>query len=142
MWLDNLKEIKAEKKMSTKQIADKANLPEKTVARVLSGKTASPYLDTLDRIADALGVSVGDILAGTKTVIGDSSMRDLQAELAEITQERDSLITEKDFLAAENAVLNEKVSALTAETVLLRNQLLHKEELLAVHTYYMTKLKQ
>lgn len=142
MWLDNLKEIKAEKKMSTKQIADRAGLPEKTVTRVLSGRTSSPYLDTLDRIAMALGVTIGDILAGTKAVISDSTVPDLQITIDEITRERDAVIAERDLLLAENEILKKKVDALSAETELLKTQLLHKEELLAVHSFYMAKMKQ
>ena len=41
MWLDNLKDLKKEKGLSTKQLAELANLPERTVIRVLSGSTAN-----------------------------------------------------------------------------------------------------
>ena len=91
MWLDNLKEIKQEKKMSTKQIAELANLPEKTVTRVLSGKTANPYIDTLDRIATALDCSIGDILAGTKAVVGDVSLSTLQENITSVVAEKETV---------------------------------------------------
>ena len=68
MWLDNLKRIKQEKNLSTAQLADKANLPEKTVIRILKGTTANPYMDTLDRLASAMDCTVGDILADTGAV--------------------------------------------------------------------------
>ena len=44
MWLDNLKEIKAEKKMSTKQIADRAGLPEKNGHTCPFGENFVPLL--------------------------------------------------------------------------------------------------
>lgn len=47
MWLDNLKELKKRTGMSTKQIADKTNLPERTVTRIFGGDTDNPYVDTL-----------------------------------------------------------------------------------------------
>ena len=34
MWLDNLKDLKAKTGMSSKQIAEKTNLPERTVIRI------------------------------------------------------------------------------------------------------------
>ena len=129
MWLDNLKELKQEKKMTTRQIAEKANLPKKTVTRVLSGHTTNPYIDTLDRIATALGCSIGDILAGTKAVVGDSNLSTLQESVDVVTAER-------DLLQAENAILKDNVAALTAEINMLKMQLMHKEEIIALHNYY------
>lgn len=46
----------------------------------------------------------------------------------------------RDMIAAENAVLKEKIAALTAENNLLSMQLKHKEEIIAIHNYY-NKLK-
>jgi transcriptional regulator with XRE-family HTH domain len=136
MWLDNLKEFKKEANMSTKQLAERSNLPEKTVARILSGKTANPYIDTLDRLAAALNCTIGDILAGTKAVVGDSSLSELHDTVTAVTAEKDVVEAEKDLIVAENNILKDKVNALTAENELLKTQLAHKEELLAVHNYY------
>ena len=97
MWLDNLKELKKEKGMTTKQLAEKANLPEKTVSRILSGKTANPYIDTLDRLATALGCKIGDILAGTNTVIGDKKLPALQEEVDTVTAEKKRCRSRKRF---------------------------------------------
>lgn len=133
MWLDNLKELKREKNISTKQLAEKANLPEKTVVRILSGNTANPYLDTLDRLAMALECTIGDILAGTKVVVGNSTLSTLQERI-------DTIAAERDLVIAENSILKDKVTALTAENELLKMQLKHKEEIIALHNYY-NKLK-
>lgn len=140
MWLDNLKELKLEKKMSTKQIADKANLPDKTVCRVLSGHTTNPYIDTLDRIATALGASIGDILAGTKAVVGDTNLSALQENLDAVTAEKETIVAERDLIIAENAILKDKVSTLSAENEILKMQIMHKDEIIALHNYY-NKLK-
>lgn len=130
MWLENLKELKKEKGLSAKALAQKANLPEKTVTRILSGTTLNPYIDTLDRLATALDCTIGDILADTKVVVGDETLSSLQSNL-------DAVTAEKDLAVAENAILKDKVATLTAENDLLKMQLMHKEELLAVHNYYI-----
>ena len=140
MWLDNLKELKAEKQMSAKQIAEKANLPEKTVCRILSGHTMNPYIDTLDRIATALGASIGDIVAGTNTVVGNTNLSTLQDTLNAVTTEKEKIIAERDLIFAENTILKDKVSTLTAENEMLKIQIMHKDEIIALHNYY-NKLK-
>lgn len=133
MWLDNLKELKKRTGMSSKQIAEKTNLPERTVVRIFSGDTDNPYVDTLHRIVSVLGGSLDDILADTKVVVGEKNLVTLQENVEVATAER-------DLIAAENAILKDKVAALTAEIEMLKMQLNHKEELLALHNYY-NKLK-
>jgi transcriptional regulator with XRE-family HTH domain len=129
MWLDNLKELKKGTGMSTKQIADKTNLPERTVNRIFSGDTDNPYVDTLHRIVTVLGGSLDGILADSKVVVGNHDLVTLQENVDVITAERDLII-------AENNMLKEKVTALTSENELLKLKIMHKDELLALHNYY------
>ena len=133
MWLDNLKELKKETGMSVKQIADKTNLPERTVIRIFSGDTDNPYVDTLHRIVTVLGGSLDDILANTKVVVGEANLVTLQENVDVATAER-------DLIAAENAILKDKVATLTAENEMLKREIKHKEEIIALHNYYI-KLK-
>ena len=133
MWLDNLKELKKEKGMSSKQIAELTNLPERTVARIFSGDTEDPRVDTVRRIVTVLGGSLDDIFAESGAVIGNNSLIALQGTVSRLTEEN-------ELLTAENAMLNNKVVALTAENDLLRLKLEHKEEIIFLHNYY-TKLK-
>ena len=133
MWLENLRELKKMTGMSKKQIAEQTNLPERTVNRIFSGETDNPYVDTLHRIVTVLGGSLDDILADTKMVVGEQNLVTLQENVDVVTAERDLII-------AENAMLKEKVTALTSENELLKLKLMHKEELLALHNYY-NKLK-
>jgi transcriptional regulator with XRE-family HTH domain len=132
MWLDNLKELKKAKGMSTKQIADATNLPERTVNRIFSGDTDNPYVDTLHRIVSVLGGSLDNILADTKTVVGSTDLITLQDDI-------DRLNNEATILQAENAVLKDKVCTLTAENDMLRMKLEHKEEIISLHNYYIKK---
>lgn len=129
MWLDNIKELKKAKGMSAKQIAEATKLPERTVTRIFSGDTDNPYVDTLHRIVTVLGGSLDDILADTKVVVGDANLVTLQENVDVVTAER-------DLLSAENAILKDKVATLTAENDMLKMQLKHKEEIIALHNYY------
>jgi transcriptional regulator with XRE-family HTH domain len=133
MWLDNIKELKKKTGMSVKQIADATKLPERTVTRIFSGDTDNPYVDTLHRIVTVLGGSLDDILADTKLVVGEQDLVTLQENVEVATAER-------DLITAENAILKDKVATLTAEVEMLKMQLKHKEEIIALHNYY-NKLK-
>lgn len=132
MWLDTLKELKKSKGLSSKQIAEMTNLPERTVARVFSGDTPNPYADTLYRIVSVLGGSLDDILADSKAVVGSKTLATVQEEL-------DKATAELMLVKAENTVLNDKAKALETENELLKLKLAHKEELLALHNYYIKR---
>lgn len=129
MWLTKLKELKAAKGLSTKQIAEKTKLPERTVTRLFSGETDSPYVDTLHRIVVALGGSLDDILADANVVVSTQT-------LAEVQENTASIIAERDQLLEEAAILKAKLDVLTREHDFLKMKLAHKEELLAVHNHY------
>lgn len=129
MWLDRLKELKDEKHMSAKQIAEKANMSERTVSRIFSGDTDAPYVDTLQRIAAALDASLDDIIGDSKAVVGSKNLATLQEEV-------DRLTAENEMLTAKNTVLESKVTSLSSEIDMLRLKLEHKEEIIALHNMY------
>ena len=136
MWLDNLKELKAKQGMSSKQIAEKTNLPERTVIRIFSGDTDNPYVDTLRRIVAVLGGSLDDIFAETKIVVASQDLITAQEEVKTLTMEIERLNSEVALLNTENAILKDKNATLSAEVDLLRLKLEHKEEIIALHNYY------
>lgn len=133
MWLDNLKDLKKQSGMSAKQIAEKTNLPERTVSRIFSGDTDNPYMDTLRRIVAVLGGSLDDIFAESKMRVANTDLIALQAEY-------DKLAAEASDLRAENVSLKDKNVTLEVENDRLRLTLEHKEEIIALHNYY-NKLK-
>lgn len=133
MWLDNLRNLKKQTGMSIKQVADATKLPERTVSRIFSGDTDNPYVDTLHRIVTVLGGSLDDILADTKMVVGEKNLVTLQENVDVVTAER-------DLIVAENAILKDKVASLTAENDMLKMEIKHKDEIIALHNYY-NKLK-
>ena len=133
MWLENLKELKKKTGMSSKQIAEKTRLPERTVSRIFSGETDHPYADTLDLIVKALGYDLGDIFADTGVVVATESLLEVK-DIVDVAE------AEKEAVRIENEMLKAKKAALTTEIELLKKELLHKEELLALHNFY-NKLK-
>ena len=125
MWLDNLKDLKKQSGMSAKQIADKTNLPERTVSRIFSGDTENPYMDTLRRIVDVLGGSLDDLFVESKVRVANTDLIALQAEY-------DKLAAEASDLRAENVRLKDENASLKAELDRLRLTLAHKEEILSL----------
>jgi transcriptional regulator with XRE-family HTH domain len=136
MWLDNLKELKKSKGMSAKQIAEKTNLPERTVTRIFSGDTDNPYVDTLHRIVTVLGGSLDDILADTKVVVATESLVEVKETLEEVKGTATVMEAQRDLVKIENERLKVENANMATELQLLKKELQHKEELLALHNYY------
>lgn len=137
MWLENLRELRAAKgNPPYKQIAEKSSVPERTVTRIFSGETGSPSMETLRKIVvKALGGSLDDIFADTNVVVGRMDLAELQAEV-------DRLNGEIERLNGVVAVYAKDVEDLVAENDILRLKLEHKEELLALHDYYIKKASE
>ena len=115
--------------MSSKQIAEKTNLPERTVSRIFAGESDHPYADTLDRIVKVLGYDLGDIFADTEVIVASPKLVEIKDTVNVVEAERDLILAENEMLKSKNAVL-------TAEIELLKRELQHKDELLALHAYY------
>ena len=135
MWLDNLKELKKQSGMSAKQIAEKTNLPERTVSRIFSGDTENPYMDTLRRIVDVLGGSLDDIFVESRVRVANTDLIALQAEYDKLAAEASDLRDENVRLKDENAILK-------AELDHLHLTLAHKEENLAYQKQIMELQEQ
>ena len=129
MWLENLKELKKAKGMTTKQIADATKIPESTLKRIFAGDTEDPYVSTIHRIVTVLGGSLDHILADTNAVLSTES-------LAEVKERSEAAESELDLVLAELEMLRAKTAVQEQEIVILTEQIKHKDELLAVHNYY------
>lgn len=113
MWLENLKALKKKSSLTTKQIIELSGVPERSVNRIFAGETECPRVETLYQIVKVLGGSLDAILAGTQTVVGSETTETLQ----------------------------ETVDKLSAENERLKLELKHKEEMLALHNYYIEYIK-
>ena len=129
MWLENLKELKKRAGMSSKQIAERTNLPERTVSRIFSGETDHPRVDTIHIIVSVLGGTLNDIFADTNVVVATESLVEVK-EVVEVVE------AERDLILAENEMLKAKTAAQETEIALLKERLQHKEEIIALHNYY------
>ena len=129
-WLINLNEYRIRVNMSVKEVAERANVSEKTAHRIFSGESKSPSVETVRKMIRAMGGTLNEIFEESGAVIGGQDLVTLQAEV-------DRLSAELSMLQAENVVLNGKADALSAENDLLRLKLEHKDELLALHNYYI-----
>lgn len=129
MWLENLKELKKKSGMTSKQIAEMTHLPERTVVRIFSGETEHPYADTLDRIVKVFNCDLGDIFSDTEVIVGTPELVEIKETASIVEAERDLIVTENEMLKAKNA-------ALTTEIELLKREIQHKDELIALHNYY------
>lgn len=140
MWLENLKELKIKAGMSSKQVAEKTGLPERTVARIFSGETDNPYVDTLRRIVTSLGSSLNDIFADTKAVVASESLAEAKEAATEAVAERDQAATENEELKAKIAELEKTIAVLEDRDKSLREKIDGlKDEILDVHRYYMRR---
>ena len=135
-WLVNLKELKAKTGMSCKQIADKENLSEKSVARVFSGEAKNPGVDLIRRIIHALGGTWSEIFGESGAVIGGQDLATLQTEVDRLVQENDLLSSNLKIATLDLGVQKEKNAALEAEVALLRVKLDYEAKLNAVHSFY------
>lgn len=61
---NNIKEIRKNRKMTQRQLAEKANVSKSTIERLESGKLKNIEAGKLLRIAEALDTSVNDMMFG------------------------------------------------------------------------------
>ena len=129
MWLENLKELKKAKRMTSKQIADATKIPESTIKRIFSGETDDPYVSTIHRIVTVLGGSLDHILADTNAVLSTES-------LAAVKENAEIVDAERKLVLAELEMLRAKTAAQETEILLLKEQIKHKDEILALINYF------
>ena len=114
-FIDNVNIIRKEKGITTKMLAERANLPIETIQRILDGSTENPRLDTVKRIADALEVELWELF-----YTGDKSFISMQQELISLRTERDALVVENatqkitiEFLREKNDKLKDQIIDIT-----------------------------
>ena len=119
MWKDKILEAKAAKGISTKVIAEKTKLSEKTVARILKGETLFPSVDTVLDIGAAVGLSERELFSETNLVVANDDLVRLQTEIASLMDKCVRLEDENDRL---------RTSLSHKEEILL-----HKDEIISLY---------
>ena len=141
MWRDRIVEAKKSKNITTKMMSEKVMLPEQTIARILSGKTETPRIDTVLDLGASVGLSPWELFSDTISVLGDKNLTMLQEELDRANAALLALQAEFASLSEETTDLKLKNISLQAENDMLRMKLEHTEEILALHNYYQSFIK-
>ena len=122
MYRDKLEELRKEKHLTNKTWAEMSGVSVDTITRIIHPEHPtkdSPKVSTLEDLCKPLGVEIWEVF-----YLGDRSLIDLQAEIA-------SLKTERDTLIAENGALKDKVETLRDKVDSL------KDDIISVHNYYI-----
>lgn len=61
MWLDNLKKMKEQSGMTTKEISKHSGIPEPTLEKLFSGATKDPKLSTMQKLVHFFGYTLDDL---------------------------------------------------------------------------------
>ena len=62
MWIDELKKMKKESGLTTKEIAERSHLPEPTLEKLFSGVTKDPRLTTMQELVHFFGYTLDDLV--------------------------------------------------------------------------------
>ena len=135
MYFKRLEKAFADSKLTQKQLAERSQVSEKTVARMLSNPDYHATVDVLDRITQTLNITMHELFTETDMVL---IRKDVLAELEEAKRFAD----EGKTLSAENTSLKEEVHSLKKENGDLQAKLKHKEEIITVHQSYKTLLDE
>ena len=135
MFRERILEEKKRLNISTRTMSDTSqlHLPEETIRRVLSGKTADPGIKTVLDLAESVGLNPYEAFMDATLAKEFKAFLDLKSKGEETEAERIRIIAENESLKATNSGLVDRIRV-------LEMQLSHKEELLALHNYYI-KLK-
>jgi transcriptional regulator with XRE-family HTH domain len=100
-FLERLRVLKDKSGMTTKQIADKCNIPESTVARIFSGKTPNPTIITIMAMTKAMGGTAADIFddnaqVNTAPAIPQVVVSDMERQNEEVKELYKNIIKSKD----------------------------------------------
>lgn len=100
-FLERLRALKDKSGLTTKQIAEKCNIPESTVMRIFSGKTPNPTIITVMAMTKAMGGNAADIFddnaqVNTAPTVPQVVLTDIEQKNLEIVELYKSIIETKD----------------------------------------------
>ena len=100
-FLERLRMLKDKSGMTTKQIADKCDIPESTITRIFSGKTPNPTIITVMAMTKAMGGTAADIFddnaqVNTNPTVPQVVLTDMEKKNLEITELYKDIIKSKD----------------------------------------------
>ena len=131
MFRERILEEKMRLNLSAKTMADTSqlHLPEETIRRVLSGKTADPGINTVLDLAETVGLKPYEAFMDATLATEFKAFLELKSRSEATEAERIRIIGENEKLKVTNAGLVDRIRV-------LEMQLAHKEELLELHDFY------
>lgn len=100
-FLERLRILKDKSGMTTKQIAEKCNIPESTVTRIFAGKTPNPTIITIMNMTKSMGGTAADIFddnaqINTNPTVPKVVVTDLERQNEEIKELYKDIVKAKD----------------------------------------------
>lgn len=133
MYFSRLLQAFTDSNLTHKQLAEKSQVSEKTISRMLTTPDYKPSVVTATRVAKALNITMQELFAETDVVL---IRKDILADLEEAKRFVEGCKT----LSAENITLREKVASLEKKNENLQTKLQHKEEVISLHESYKALL--
>ena len=131
MYRERILEEKNRLNLSAKTMSDlsRLKLPEETIRRVLSGKTADPGVSTVLDLAETVGMKPYEAFMDSTLASEFRVFLELKTRSEESEMERIRLIADNESLKEVNAGLVDRIRV-------LEMQLAHKEELVKVYEHF------
>jgi transcriptional regulator with XRE-family HTH domain len=132
-WRVRARDLLKSSGMTYATIAEDLHVSEKTVSRLFTGEAKNPSMDFVIQVVHSMGYTASDVFTSTDAVIGGKTLKETQASLDTLKSEYDALLAEHGILKEQLNALTASNSALTNEANLLRMQLQHKDEIIAIY---------
>ena len=133
MYFERLGKAVDDSKLTHKQLAEKSQVSEKTINRMLTNPDYQASIDILLRVTKALNITMQELFAETDVVL-------IRKEVLADLEETKRFVEECQTLTTDNIELREKVSSLEKENAKLKTTLKHKEEIISIHESYKSLL--
>ena len=129
MYFERLKKAFADSGLTHKKLAEKSNVSEKTIKRMLISSDYHADLYTIERVTTALNITMQELFAETDVVLIRKDV------LTELEDAKDFVETCKT-LPIENLELRDTIASLNKTNALLQSKLDHQKEIISVHESY------
>ena len=98
---ERLRALREKSGMTLGQVAEKANMPESTVNRILSGKTRNPTIINVVTLVKAMGGTLADVFdddakINTQLEVPQAVVSDIERKNMEVIELYKSIIASKD----------------------------------------------
>lgn len=131
MFRERLNEEKKRLGITAKSMSERSRLrlPDETISRVLSGKTADPGISTVLDLGETVGLAPYELFMDATLAAEFRAFLELKSKSEETEAERIRIVAENESLKTTNAALANQIT-------ILEMQLKHKEEIIGLHNYY------